>query len=246
MTVRTARRAIGGAILALLAVDAAARDEPRRQPPPAARADSRPDFAQVLKDTLTGRQFEQASGESEPASRSLFERLARGDYNLPTLAPVPDIARLDRVVLELCPKIKPPSQVIKDSTPFLMTGEFEPRSTGVSIGGISQGQLELAAGRFLVYTVTLRGAKAAPAPIVEARAIESQQCRAAGDALSLATGTTTDVTITGQGLAVIRGQPVWVVTVRTKAGQAGITLQPLDRRIKGYQVGDGWKFLSAR
>jgi hypothetical protein len=246
LTPHAARRFAGGVIVALLAFGAEARDEPRRPPtaPVPAPTAGRPDFAQVLKDTLSGRQFEQKSGESEPASRSLFDRLARGEYMLPTLAPLPDIGRLDRAVLGACPKIKPPSQVIKDSTPFLMTGEFQPRSTGVTTGNIEHVQLELAAGRFLIYVVTLRGAKAAPAPIVEARAVETQQCRAAGDALSLQTGTTTDVTITGQGLAVIRGQPVWVIAVRTKSNQHGITLQPLDRRIKGYQVGDGWKFIA--
>lgn len=244
---RAGRRAVGGVILAVLAVGTAlARDEPRRPAQQPAAAPAARDFQQVLKETIAGRRFEQTSGESEPASRSLFDRLLRAEYTLPSLAALPDLARLDRAVLELCPKIKPPSQVIKDSTPFLMTGEFQPRSTGVTTANITHVQLELAAGRFLIYTVTLRGAKAAPAPIVEARAIETQQCRAAGDALSLATGTTTDVTITGQGLTVIRGQPVWVVTVQNKTGQVGITLQPLDRRIKGYQVGDGWKFLSAR
>ena len=226
---------------------AAARDEPKRPDarPPAAPA-APAEFGQVLKETITGRQFEQTTGASEPASRSLFDRLVRGDYNLPSLAPLPDMARLDRVVAEACPQIKAPSQIVKDSTPFLMTGEFSPRSTGVTPGNIAHTTLELAAGRFLIYTTTLRGVRAAPAPIVEARAIETQHCRAAGDALSLVTGTTTDVTITGQGLAVIRGQPVWVVAVRNKSGQVGITLQPLDRRLKGYQVGDGWKFISAR
>jgi hypothetical protein len=127
-----------------------------------------------------------------------------------------------------------------------MTGELAPRSTGVSPGNIAHVALDLAVSRFLIYTVTLRGVRAAPAPIVEARAIETQHCRAAGDALSLVTGTTTDVTIVGQGLAVIRGQPIWVVAVRNKSGQVGITLQPLDRRLKGYQVDDGWKFISKR
>ena len=224
---------------------ASAQNEPKR-PEPRAPAAAPAEFGQVLKETITGRQFEQTTGVSEPAARSLFDRLVRGDYTLPSLAPLPDLARLDRVVAEVCPKIKAPSQIVKDSTPFLMTGEFSPRSTGIAAGNIAHTTLELAAGRFLIYVVTLRGAKAAPAPIVEARAIETQHCRAAGDALSLVTGTTTDVTITGQGLAVIRSQPIWVVAVRNKNGQVGITLQPLDRRLKGYQVGDGWKFISKR
>jgi hypothetical protein len=151
------------------------------------------------------------------------------------------------VVLEACPSVKPPSQLVKDSTPFLLTGQFDaktaPPGAAITVGDPAYAKLEIPSGRFLVYTITLTGARVAPAPILEARGISLGDCRASGDALSLVDGATTDATILGQGLVVIVGEPVWVVTARADR-QTGVTLQPLDRRLKNYQVNDGWKFLS--
>jgi hypothetical protein len=224
--------------LGWLALPAAAAD-----PPPAGG------FAALLKQSLAGRGFAQGADTTDPAAKPMFERLTRGDYTLPALAPLSDLARLDRAVAEACPKLKPPSQLVKDSTPFLLTGQFDAKTTppgaAITVGDPASTRLELPSGRFLVYTLTLTGARIAPAPIREARGIELGQCRASGDALSLVDGATTDATIAGQGLAVIGGEPVWVVVARLER-QIGVTLQPLNRRLKNYQVGDGWKFLSAR
>ncbi|MBI3513852.1 MAG: hypothetical protein HY060_07305 [Proteobacteria bacterium] len=207
------------------------------------------DVAAVLKETLAGRAFAQGRDTTDPAAKPMFDRLLRGDYSLPALTTLPDLARLDRAVAERCPAAKPPSQLIQDSTPFLMTGQFDaktmPPGARITASDLGMTTLELPSGRFLVYAVTLTGARIAPAPIVEARAVELGQCRASGDALSLVEGTTTDATIAGQGLAVIGGEPVWVVVARLGA-QVGVTLQPLNRRLKNYTVGDGWKFLSVK
>ena len=212
---------------------------------PAAAAD----FAAVLKEALTTRSFAQGRDTTDPAAKPMFDRLLRGDYSLPALTAQSDLARLDRAVAERCPAAKPPSQLIKDTTPFLMTGQFDaktvPAGARITTSDLGSTTLELPSGRFLVYVVTLTGARIAPAPIVEARAIELGDCRASGDALSLVDGTTTDATIAGQGLAVIGGEPVWVVAARLER-QVGITLQPLNRRLKNYTVGDGWKFLSVK
>ena len=43
----------------------------------------------------------------------------------------------------------------------------------------------------------------------------------------------------------IGGEPVWVVAARLDT-QVGVILQPLNRRLKSYAVGDGWKFLSVK
>jgi len=237
------RRRGGGASLVLgsLLLAAAALGAPRDQT-------KRPDFATVLKQTLAGRKFTRAGGPDQAAASAMFELLSRGDYSLPALTAVPDLARLDRVVSEACPSVKPPSQLVSDSTPFLLTGQFDaktvPPGATITVGAPAFATLALPSSRFLVYTITLTGARVAPAPIIETRAIDLGDCRASGDALSLVDGTTTDATITGQGLVLIGGEPVWVVVARAER-QVGVTLQPLDRRLKHYQVDDGWKFLSA-
>ncbi len=243
MTPRPARRQVWwrpallavGVVLAPLPVAAA-------DPPPAG-------FAPLLKASLAGRSFTQGADTTDPAAKPMFDRLMRGDYSVPALTTLPDVARLDRVVAEACPAIKGPSQLVKDSTPFLLTGQFDaktvPPGASVSAGDAAWIRLELPSGRFLVYGLTLTGARIAPAPIRETRAIELGDCRASGDALSLVDGTTTDATIAGQGLVVVGGEPVWVVVARIE-GKVGINLQPLDRRLKNYQVGDGWKFLSTK
>jgi len=251
-----------GAALLLLAAGAAAAP-PQREPaarPGGAKPDAKPgdakpgdakpgdakpgDFAAVLKQALTGRKFTRAPGPDQAAAAALFERLTRGDYGVPALEPVVNLAALDRVVHVACPALKVPSELVKDSTPFLLTGQFDAKAIppGASISVSRPAFVKLEA--FLVYTITLTGARIAPAPIVEARGIALADCHASGDALSLVDGTTTDATITGQGLVMVGGEPVWVITGRRER-QIGITLQPLDRRLKNYQVDDGWKFLSA-
>ena len=238
---RRCGRGVAGLLLGSLLLAGAALGAPPDQT-------KRPDFAAVLKQTLAGRTFTRAGGPDQAAAAALFALLSRGDYSLPALTAVPDLARLDRVVTEACPSVKPPSQLIKDSTPFLLTGQFDaktvPPGAAITVSAPAFATLALKSSRFLVYTITLTGARVAPAPIVEARGINLGDCRASGDALSLADGTTTDATITGQGLVLIGGEPVWVVAARAER-QVGLTLQPLDRRLKNYQVDDGWKFLSA-
>jgi hypothetical protein len=237
------RRGGGGAglLLGSLLLAGAALGAPRDQI-------KRPDFATVLTQTLAGRKFIRAGGPDQAAAAAMFDHLSRGDYSLPALIAVPDLARLDRVVAEACPGAKPPSQLVKDSTPFLLTGQFDaktvPPGAAITVSAPAYATLALPASRFLIYTITLTGARVAPAPIIEARGINLGDCHASGDALSLVDGTTTDATITGQGLVLIGGEPVWVVTARAER-QVGVTLQPLDRRLKNYQVDDGWKFLSA-
>jgi hypothetical protein len=211
-----------------------------------AAAPAAADFVATLKETLAGRSFTQGPDTPDPAAKAMFERLTRGDYTVPKLTQHPDLARLDRAVAERCPKTKSPSQLVADSTPFLLTGQLDakvPPGARITPSNLGSTTLDLPSGRFLVYAMTLTGARIAPAPIVEARALELGQCRVSGDALSLADGTTTDATIAGQGLVVIGGEPVWVVVARLDT-RVGLTLQPLNRRLKNYAVGDGWKFLS--
>ncbi|MEJ0069620.1 MAG: hypothetical protein WDO24_13795 [Pseudomonadota bacterium] len=241
---------LGSLLLGSASASAAPPSKPAEAKPVAPKpAVPKPaEFAAVLKQTLAGRKFTRAAGPDEAASNAMFERLVRGDYNLPALSHVADLAGLDRIVLEVCPSVKPPSQLVKDSTPFLLTGQFDaktiPPGAAITVSDPAFAKIEIPSGRFLVYTVTLTGARVAPAPIIEARGISLADCRTSGDALSLVDGATTDATILGQGLAVIGGEPVWVVAARAER-QAGVTLQPLDRRLKNYQVNDGWKFLSA-
>jgi hypothetical protein len=232
--------ALLGSLLLAAAASAAPATKPKPPPKPA-------DFATVLQQTLVGHQFARGAGPDQPAAAAMFDQLARGEFKLAALTPTPDMARLDHVVTEACPAAKPPSQLVKDSTPFLLTGKFDakaaPPGASIAVSGPAFAKLETPLGRFLIYSITLTGAKIAPAPIVETRGIALGDCRASGDALSLVDGTTTDATITGQGLAVVGGEPVWIVTAQADR-QFGVTLQPLDRRLKNYQVDDGWKFLS--
>jgi hypothetical protein len=219
---------VGAILLGVLPASAASPPAPSKPP----------DFAAVLKQTLTGRKFTRVEGPDEAASTAMFAHLTRGDYTVPAISHVGDA----------CPSIKPPSQLVKDSTPFLLTGQFDaktvPPGAAITVSDPAFATLEVPSGRFLVYAITLTGARIAPAPIIEARGISLGDCRATGDALSLVDGATTDATILGQGLVVIGGEPVWVVTARVER-RTGVTLQPLDRRLKNYQVNDGWKFLSA-
>jgi hypothetical protein len=177
----------------------------------------------------------------------MFDQLVAGNFGVPPLTPAKDMAQLDRAVTEACPKVQPPSATVKASTPFLLTGKFDattaPPGATIAVSAPFFVKLELPTGRFLIYSITLTGAKIAPAPIVETRGISLGDCRASGDSLSLVDGTKTDATITGQGLVVIGDEPVWVVTAQIDP-QVGVILQPLDRRLKNYQVDDGWKFLS--
>jgi len=232
---------LGGVLLAAGAL-AAPRDQTKAKPP-----DKPPDFAGLLKQSLAGHKFARSGGPDQAAAAAMFDHLTRGDYRVSALGPAPDLARLDRVVADSCPSIKSPSQLIRDSTPFLLTGQFDaktaPPGAQITVSALAFVTLDLPAGRFLVYSITLNGAAIAPAPIIETRGISLGDCHATGDALSLVDGTTTDATIAGQGLAVIGGEPVWVV-VALVGRQVGVTLQPLDRRLKNYQVDDGWKFLS--
>jgi hypothetical protein len=230
----------GPAVLlgALLVAGTAAAAPPQREPP------AKPgDFAGLLKQTLTGRKFTRSPGPDQAPAAALFERLTRGDYTVPALTEVATLAALDRAVHEACPALKVPSELVKDSTPFLLTGQFDAKilPPGASITPSRPAFAKLEG--FLVYSITITGARIAPAPIVEARGIALSDCHASGDALSLVDGTTTDATITGQGLVVVGGEPIWVVAGRRER-QVGLTLQPLDRRLKNYQVDDGWKFLS--
>src|SRR5271156_5295052 len=231
---------LGGLLLGAVAASAAPPSKPEPGPKP-------PDFASVLQPTLVGHQFARPGVVDQAAAAAMFDLLARGEFSLAALSPAADLARLDRVVTPACPAAKPPSQLVKDSTPFLLTGKFDakapPPGATIAVSAPSFAKLETPLGRFLIYSITLTGAKIAPAPIVETRGIALADCRASGDALSLVDGTTTDATITGQGLAVIGGEPVWLVTAQADR-QFGVTLQPLDRRLKNYQVDDGWKFLS--
>jgi hypothetical protein len=237
---------LGGALVEAGSALGAPPNDPKAKPKQAA-APKPSDFASLLKQTLAGRQFGRSGGPDQPAAAAMFDRLARGEYSVSALSPAQDLARLDRVVNEACPNAKPPSQLVKDSTPFLLTGKFDaktvPPGAAIAVSAPAFAKVELPTGRFLVYTMMLTGAKIAPAPIIETRAISLGDCRPSGDALSLVNGTKTDATITGQGLAVIGGEPVWVVTAVVDQ-QVGVTLQPLDRRLKNYQVDDGWKFLS--
>src|SRR5258706_3963006 len=91
---------------------------------PAAAAD----FAAILKQSLANRSFGQGRDTTDPAAKPMFDRLLRGDYSLPALTRLPDLARLDRAVGERCAAAQAPSQLIKDSTPFLMTGQFEAKT----------------------------------------------------------------------------------------------------------------------
>jgi hypothetical protein len=224
---------------ALLLAAAASAAPPQREP-----AAKPGDFAGLLKQTLTGRKFTRSPGPDQAAAAAMFERLARGDYTVPPLTEVATLAALDRTVHAACPALKVPSELVKDSTAFLLTGQFDAKSLppGASITVSRPAFAKL--DSFLVYTITLTGARIAPAPIVEARGIALADCHASGDALSLVDGTTTDATIAGQGLVVVGGEPVWVVAGRHER-QVGLTLQPLDRRLKNYQVDDGWKFISS-
>ena len=204
-------------------------------------------FAAMLQQTMEGHRFARTGGPDQPAAAAMFDQLVAGDFGVPPLSAVKDLAQLDRAVTEACPKVQPPSATVKASTPFLLTGKFDattvPPGGTIAVSAPSFAKLELPMGRFLIYSITLTGAKIAPAPIVETRGISLDDCRASGDALSLVDGTKTDATITGQGLVVIGGEPVWVVTAQIDP-QVGVILQPLDRRLKNYQVDDGWKFLS--
>ena len=230
--------------LLLLTGPAMAKDAPKapQKAPPVPGG-----FAALLHESLTGRAFVPSPDTIDPAAKPMFDRLVAGDYKAPVLEAQPDLARLDHVVTEVCPALKTPSQVIKDSTPFLLTGRFDAKTTPpgavVTASDPAALRLELPSGRFLVYSLVLTGVRIAPAPIREARAIELGACHASGDAISLVDGTKTDATIAGQGLAVIGGEPVWVVVARADR-RIAINLQPLDRRLKNYQVRDGWKFLS--
>jgi hypothetical protein len=231
--------------LVLLAAAAAAKDAAK--PPPKA-VPSPGGFAALLHESLTGRSFAQSPDTADPAAKPMFDRLTAGDYKAPPLEALPDLARLDHLVTEACPTLKTPSQLVKDSTPFLLTGKFDAKTVPPGLRVVASDpaalRLDLPTGRFLIYSLVLTGVRIAPAPVREARGIELGACRASGDALSLVDGTTTDATIAGQGLTVIGGDPVWVVVARVDK-RVGINLQPLDRRLKNYQVGDGWKFLSA-
>ena len=238
------RRRGGVAVLlgVLLLGSAAAAAPPRETAKP-----QPPDFAAVLKQTLTGRKFSRAPGPDQQAGAAMLELLARGVYRVVPLATAADLAALDHVVAAACPAVKPPSRLVKDSEPFLLTGKFDatsvPPGAAIAVSRPASARLDTAAGRFLIYSITLTGAQIAPAPIVETRGIALDGCVASGDALSLIDGATTDATISGQGLVVIDDEPVWVVTARSDS-QVGLTLQPLDRRLKHYQVDDGWKFFS--
>ena len=242
-----ARAPLVGLILLAVpgAMTATAKDAPKA-PPRGAPAPS--GFAALLHDNLTGRVFTPSRDTADPAAKPMFDRLIAGDYKVPALETLSDLARLDRLVAGACPTLKTPSQLVKDSTPFLLTGQFDAKSAPPGLSVVASDpaalRLELPAGRFLIYSLVLTGVRIAPAPVREARAIGLGDCRATGDAISLVDGTTTDATIAGQGLAVIGGEPVWVVVARIDT-RVGINLQPLDRRLRNYQVGDGWKFLSA-
>jgi hypothetical protein len=231
---------IGLLMLAVPATAAAAKDAPKPAPKPSG-------FAALLHESLTGRTFAPSADTVDPAAKPMFDRLVAGDYKAPAFEALPDLGGLDRVVAGACPALKTPSQLVKDSTSFLLTGRFDattlPPGAAVTAGDPVVLRLELPSGRFLIYSLVLTGARIAPAPIREARAIDLGTCRASGDAISLVDGTKTDATIAGQGLAVIGGDPVWVVVARADK-RVAINLQPLDRRLKKYQVDDGWKFLS--
>jgi hypothetical protein len=237
---------LGVLLVGLLVGGTAALAAPPAKPKPKTEA-KLSGFAAVLQQTMEGRRFARTSGPDQPAASAMFDQLVAGNFGVPPLSPAKDVAQLDRVITEACPKVQPPSETVKASTPFLLTGKFDaktaPPGATIAVSAPSFAKLELPMGRFLIYSITLTGAKIAPAPIVETRGISLEDCRASGDSLSLVDGTKTDATITGQGLVVIGGEPVWVVTARIEP-QVGVILQPLDRRLKNYQVDDGWKFLS--
>lgn len=234
--------ALLGVLLLATAAPAAPNSKAKTEPKP-------PDFATVLKQTMEGRRFGRGGGPDQAAAAAMFNRLVAGDFGLPPLSPAKDLAQLDRAIREACPKVQPPSERVKETTPFLLTGKLDaktpPPGATIAVSAPAFAKLELPIGRFLIYTITLTGAKIAPAPIVETRAISLGDCRTSGDALSLVDGSTTDATITGQGLVVIGGEPVWVFTARVD-DQVAVILQPLDRVLKNYQVDAGWKFLSTK
>lgn len=225
-----------------LTLGATARDAPK--PPPSPKP---PGFAGVLAQTLAGRQFVALDAKAEPAAGAAFDRLKRGDYAVPAMSPVAESAGLDRIVAQACPALPSPSRVIKDETPFLLTGQENaktvPPGASISVGNIQSADLTLSSGHFIVFAQTVTGARIAPAPIVVVRSLELPSCEVSGNALSLVDGTVTDGTIIGQGLVVAGGEPLWIV-----AGQSGprvaLSLHPLDARPKGYKAENGWKFLS--
>ena len=233
---------------ALLAATTGALAAPPTKPK--AKTETKPSgFAAVLQQTMEGHQFARASGPDQAAAAAMFDQLVAGNFGVSPIAPARDLTELDGVVSKVCPKAKRPSEAVRDETPFLLTGKFDaktaPPGATIAVSAPAFVTLDLPTGRFLIYTMTLTGAKIAPAPIVETRAINLADCRTSGDALSLVDGTTTDATITGQGLVAIGGEPVWVFTARIDQ-QVAVILQPLDRVLKNYQVNDGWKFLSTK
>jgi hypothetical protein len=241
MTQRPAPALLWVILVGLCGAPASARDDPKKPAP------QKTDFAAVLKQALAGRKFTPA-GQQDPAAAVMFATLQRGDYSHAALSPIATMAQLDRLVAAACPALKLPSQLVKDSTPFLLTGEFDatvaPTGGAITTSNLASAQLALPSGKFLAYSMTLSGARVAPAPIVDVRAVDLGACQSSGEALSLIDGTTTDGTIVGQGLVAIGGEPVWVVAGRADR-QIGLSLQPLNRRQKGYRVDDGWKFLGA-
>src|SRR5579872_4375384 len=151
-----ARASVAG--LLLLAAAAAAKDAPKAPP----KAPGSPGgFAALLHESLTGRSFTPSPDTTDPAAKPMFNRLTAGDYKAPALETLPDLAQLDRLVAEACPTLKTPSQLVKDSTPFLLTGKFDATTAPPGLQVVASDptalRLDLPAGRFLIYSLVLTG-----------------------------------------------------------------------------------------